>query len=134
MTEPTPDPAPLAVVLTTVRELSKRVVKLTKEVELLRKYGRRSRKWLVVDIILTVAVFVISYLFAQQHSTLVAACQAGNVTRTQERGLWGHLYKSALAEHPTPAQLAADRTLIAYVNKTFANRDCAAVYRPHWLP
>lgn len=134
MTEQTPPQNPLQAALAAVTDLSTRVKKLTGEVVYLRKYGRRSRTFIIFDIVLTVGILAISYLFAQQHSTLVAACQAGNQTRAQERGLWKHLYQGALKEHPTPAQLAADRTLIAYVNKTFASRNCAAVYRPHWLP
>lgn len=134
MTEQIPPQNPLQAALAGVTELAKRVTFLTDEVKLLRTYGRRNRKYIAFDIVLTVAILVVSYLFAQQHSNLVAACQAGNQTRAQERGLWGHLYAGALQEHPTLAQLAADRKLIAYVNKTFANKDCAAVYRPHWLP
>lgn len=65
------------------------------------------------------------------HASNVSACQQGNVTRGQEVQLWQTLYADSLRSGPplTAAQKTADEQFLAYVGRTFAPRDCSAIYR-----
>lgn len=148
MTEQIPPQNPLQAALAAVTGLSERVTKLTGEVVNLRRYGRRNRRYIFIDVALTVVIAAVSWVafdasatadqngvtIAQLHATQVSGCLAGNQTRVQEIKLWEHLAKIASpAPHLTKAQIAANKrevaALLAYIRMTFQPRDCAALYR-----
>jgi hypothetical protein len=115
-----------------------------------KAYGRRSRKWLVFDIALSVALGALgAFTWAQQtridhasaiarhnqvtisqlHASEIKGCKSGNQARVAEIALWTHIYQLSVTKH-TPAKIRAeDIALISYIRRTFAPRDCAAVYR-----
>lgn len=148
MTEQAPEPTTLQATLAAVQDLARRVGTLTAEVVGLRSYGRRSRKFIVIDIVLTIGFAFASYVavdasaaadrngvtITQLHSSQVSGCLAGNQTRAQEIKLWTHL---ASISKPSPGETQAEITaskhqvgvLLAYIRATFAPRDCKAIYR-----
>lgn len=94
---------------------------------------------LTLDVALTVVVSITAVeasdagaranaTVAQLHSTQVSACESGNQTRAQEIALWTHLADLSITAKTTPAQRKADDSLLAYIRKTFAPKDCQAVY------
>lgn len=116
--------------------------------EFLTAYGRRNRMlaWLAgsaafIALGLAVAVAVLfvqvsdnAATISDLHSTNVSACQAGNVSRSEQIQLWEHL---VAVSKPAPGESAAQRrqneetaaAFLGYVRHVFAPRDCAAVYR-----
>lgn len=152
MTEQTPPQAPepttLQAVLAALKDLAARMTTLTAEVVHLRKYGKRNRRYIVIDIALTVVIAAVSYVavhaessahqngvtIAQLHATQVNGCRAGNQTRVQEIQLWTHLASVAT---PAPGEthrqiIKGKRTvaaLLAYIRSTFRPRNCRALYR-----
>lgn len=143
MTDGTPDRE----ALDTAQDLTAALGKMAAEVKRLRTYGRHNRKFIFFDIALTVLLTVFGYLSvhavnqasgarqiaAAEHANLVAACRAGNQTRAEQVTLWTHLAQvSTPPPRATKAQRAKDRQKIAallrYIHKTFAAKDCAAVY------
>jgi hypothetical protein len=114
--------------------------------------GRRTRRIIigtaasvVLDIALTVLVTIVavqassaSSSAAQTRNASVVSCQASNVTRAQEVGLWTHLVSvSEAGPHPgqTAAQLKRNEQALAaflkYVGTVFAPRDCQQIYGAH---
>lgn len=145
-----PDPTTLQAVLATLKDLAGRMTTLTAEVVHLRKYGKRSRRYIVIDIVLTVVIAAVSYVavhaensahqngvtLSQLHQTQLNGCVAGNQTRAQEIALWMHLAqvsRDQSAPHLTERQIAQNKkevaALLAYIRTTFAARDCAALYK-----
>lgn len=109
----------------------------------LATYGKRNRRYIAVDVALTVLLAVFGFVSVQaasqaskatesaaaQHASLVSACQSANQTRVEQVQLWTHLYDQALtSRHLTAKQKADDERLIAYIHHVFAEKDCRAVY------
>jgi hypothetical protein len=150
VTEQTPPLNPLQAALAAVTDLSGRVGALTAEVVRLRKYGRSNRRFIVIDVVLTVALAAVSWLaadataaanrngvtIAQLHQTQLNGCVSGNQTRAQEIQLWMHLAtvsQEQPAPHLTERQIAQNKkevaALLAYIRTTFQPRNCRALYR-----
>ena len=133
--------------LDTAQNLTKGMKVLAEEVKRLRTYGHHNRWFVLIDIGLTILLTVFGYLSvnaasqarsaglaaAANHTNLVASCEAGNQTRAEEVMLWDHLAQiSRPAPGSTKAQVARDKaeiaTLLAYIRKTFAKRQCTKLY------
>lgn len=141
------DGSPDREALDTAQDLTKGMKVLADEVKRLRTYGRYNRKFIVVDIVLTILLTAFGYLSvhaanqahsagqvaAANHANLVAACQAGNQTRAEQVMLWDFLaHLSSPPPHLTKRELAANRKkvaeLLAYVRTIFAKKNCKRVY------
>lgn len=117
--------------------------------EELGRYGRRSRRMIIVtavsllaDLLLTAGVTIVaiqahsaSSAAAATRAASVVSCQQSNQTRAQEVGLWAHLVMvSEAGPHPgqTAAQVAKSKEELAaflgYVGKVFAPRACTQIY------
>jgi hypothetical protein len=121
----------------------------------LRRYGRRNRAYIVVDIILTVIVAAVTAVSAHAYDTAskaslsarqtalsasqlraanITSCQAANGTRAQTIQLWDYILSlpAAPAPHETAAQkaarLKAKADFRAYVHRVFAPRDCEKTF------
>ena len=141
----TPQPDPVA----TAQGLTKALGVMAAEVKELRTYGRRNRKFIWFDIILTVvltAVSVVAVYAVQSASTAnstadqnrvsaIAACVQTNIARAQNEQLWDYLIGISA---PRPGESAAQKAraekalaeIRAKVATTFAPRDCKALYPP----
>lgn len=119
--------------------------------EMLTRYGHASRRriWLsfallTVDIALTVVVSVFAVQAHNASTTAnelrtasIAACQAANVTRAQNRQLWDHLLDISAATPPRPGETktqiaAAQKTAVAfraYVAHVFHSLPCTSLYK-----
>ena len=120
---------------------------LAAEVKKLRKSGRRTWKFVLFDVVLTVGLgvssFVTAHALQSANSATVAAqaakaaakvaeadnrnlCLSSNVSRAQQIGLWDYLFQIA-----GPARTAQGAKLDAefkqHLNSVFAPRDCASV-------
>lgn len=79
------------------------------------------------------------YLSAHNAATLTELCQAGNVARAQQVGLWEYvLHISRPPPHETAAQHAQRertvRAFTAHLHKVFAPRNCAHPSRTEPTP
>jgi hypothetical protein len=140
MTEPKPDP------IATARGLTDALKATAAEVERLRKYGRTNRKFVVVDVALTVLLAVVGLLSAhavsqssaasvlatQNHTAQIAICQSGNQARAQNEQLWNFIIALSTSSPPRPGETAAQKAageriiglLKAKVTMTFKSRNC----------
>lgn len=143
MTEPTQDQK----AITTAQGLIEVVQGLTGEVSNLRKYGRHNRRFIIVDVILSILLAAVSLVAfqasqragdaslvaASEHTNLIASCRLTNESRAASVMLWEHLAQVAKpAPGSTPKQIAADKQqvakLIAYVRTVYRPRDCTTLY------
>ena len=58
------------------------------------------------------------------HASQLAACAIGNQGKVEQQQLWGYLFDLSGG-----ARTAEDKQFLAFVDKTFAPVDCAAVYK-----
>ncbi len=132
MTEPAPPADPLAAIAGVVKELQA----TRAEVVRLRTYGRRNRKFILFDIIVTILLSgigggVVHAIQSANHanSAQLALCQAGNTSRAQQANLWEFLIRLS-----GPPKTAQGRRLIAtfehHLHVVFAPRDCSHLGRP----
>jgi hypothetical protein len=111
---------------------------LQRTVDGITGYRRRTRKlvgWLaaVTAASLLVAGFA-CFLYIRLHDSNVGNCAAGNVTRAQQKQLWGTLFTLA-SENTSSPPSAQSRKLTAEflgdVKATYAPVDCSSRY-PFW--
>lgn len=106
---------------------------LTAEVKHLRRYGRTNRKFVLIDIALTLAVFLAGGLAVRAtqsasdaNSAQLALCQSSNVARHQQIDLWDFLIHLS-----GPPRTAKGRKLIGafehHLEVVYAPRNCAAL-------
>lgn len=121
--------------IATAKGLTDVVRGLTEEVVRLRKYGRTNRRFVVVDILLTLAVFLAGGIgvnaiqkASDANSAQLALCQAGNVSRAQQIDLWDYVLSLS-----KPPQTAEQRAVVAkfeqHLHQVFAPRDCQKLGR-----
>jgi len=129
MTDPGAAPDPLAAITGVMKELQA----TRAEVVRLRTYGRRNRKFIVFDIILTVLLTALSggVVHAIQsaghaNSAQLALCQAGNTARAQQIGIWEFLLKLGNQPRTAHEKQVVDEFL-AHLHQVFAPRDCASL-------
>lgn len=138
MTEPAKDP------VATAQDLTGTLKNVLAEMVHLRKYGRTNRKFVIVDVVLTVLLAGVGGLSVhaasqadQNRTAQIVTCQASNQARAQNEQLWTYLINLSTSQPPRPgetsAQKAASKTLIsllrAKVSATFAARDCQKLAR-----
>lgn len=142
MTEPNTPARALAAVLAALDETKNELRAAQGEMVRLRKYGRRNRLYIVIDIILTVLLSAVGGVsvhavqsagqanqFASQlHANNVTACEAGNIRSVkQQRALDAILSQ-------VPPQTAAARAIVSrdigFIMAGWAPRDCAKAYPP----
>lgn len=125
----------------TLSELSDRLDRVTAREEKTRRLTWRTIIAVGIDIVLSMLLVVVyaqsrdnSVTLSELHANSVNACHLGNETRAQEIMLWDHL---ASISHPSPGETKARQErdakavagLLAYIKRTFAPRDCQALYR-----
>lgn len=119
-----------------VKGLTGQVENLAGEASRLRTYGHRNRLFIVVDIILTVGLSFAGYLAVRATEAAnsataaqMALCQAGNVARAQQTGLWEYVIHLS-----PPPKTAQGRLIVArfehHLRVTFRPRDCARLGQP----
>lgn len=129
MTDREPDQDALAAAET----MTDAVKALTDEVARLRKSQRRSWKFIVFDITLTLALALVGGISVhaaqtagQANSAQLALCQAGNVARAQQVELWDYVL-SITGKPATPRQQKATEEFKHHLNVIFAPRNCEQI-------
>jgi hypothetical protein len=136
-------------------EAKDRDEELAKRDEELAKYGRRNRRLVIADIILTIAVTVstgiavsaivgeshnaatvaeLRQVISEVHQSTIASCQLGNKRAIKERAALDGILETAAV--PKSAPLAEREASAAFEVKTqmlvaggWASRNCAQIYR-----
>lgn len=108
---------------------------LVKTVDEITGYGRRTRALVIRAAVVAVVLFTLSgFLYVQVHDSQLNNCNAGNVSRTQQKQLWETLFALASKGSASPPS-AESRKLTAEflgdVKATYVPVDCAARY-PFW--
>jgi hypothetical protein len=119
-----------------------------------RQLIRRSRRLIAVDIVLTIALALVGLNSARsndradtavataavakaraaaantaavaEHQSLIAGCEAGNVNRKNELGVWDYLL-----DNTTPTSKAQAKALAKFgqkIDQAYAPRNCVKVY------
>jgi hypothetical protein len=120
----------------TAKDLTAAVGTLSKEVARLRRFGRHNRWFILVDIVLTVALSLFGALAvhsaqiaSRASSAQLALCQAGNVARAQQVGIWDYLL--TLSGPPKTPQARVLITKFEHRLKVvFMPRNCARLGQP----
>ena len=122
--------------LATAGNLTDAMTTLAGEVQRLRTSGKRTWKFVLFDIALTIGVAVFGFVAVQANTTAtqnrnaaLISCQATNVAREQNAQLWAYILTLV---SPRPGETAAQKAqgekvltaLRAKVTVTFAARDC----------
>lgn len=135
MTGPAKDP------VATAQDLTETLKTVLAEMVRLRRYGRTNRKFVIVDVVLTVLLAGVGGLSVhaasqadQNRTAQIVTCQSSNQARAQNEQLWSYtltLFKPRPGQTPgQQAQAAvALAALHAKVEQTFAPRDCTALAR-----
>lgn len=111
------------------------------EIQALRNYGRRNRRYiaglaisLALDIILSVVVAFVAVtaaqandLATQNHNTQVATCESSNQSRLVTVNLWNYILDSASKNNADAAKLKQIQDFRAYMQKAYAQRDCSLI-------
>lgn len=89
---------------------------------------------IVLDILLTIGLFYQSHRTAQLASradsnsaAILRSCETSNEARANNKQLWGFLLSLPTPNAPTIQEQANRDKFAAYVNMTFAPRDCSKV-------
>ena len=142
---PPPDTPPRDAI-TTAQGLTGALQGVTDEIKQLRRYGRFNRRFIIVDIALTVLLAFVgglsahavsqssaaSVLAQQNHTAQIVTCQAGNQARAQNEQLWAYVITLLTSSPPRPGTTAAQKAeaarvvalLRAKVETTFESRNC----------
>lgn len=126
---------------TSMDGLAEQVGTLNTQVEAQESYGRRNRRmiwWLVVslllDVVLTAVIVTVavqanqaSDQAAEVHAQQVATCLAGNEARVNNEKLWGYVLAVPPSKPRTAEQLKQIDDFKAFVQRTFAPRDCSKI-------
>ena len=131
---------PLSEAIARVTEVSGQLGAVRRQLERLNRRDRHTRigLWLIMILVaLTVALTVLLGLVAVQandaartashaYASNQALCRASNVSRHQQIGVWDELLDD-LGPPKTKAAARVETSFRAYVKRTFAPRDCAAL-------
>lgn len=102
----------------------------------LARYGRNNRRYIAIDVLLTLVVTAFGALSvhtasqaSQNHTAQIVTCQSSNQARAQNEQLWAYtltLFKPRPGQTPQQREQAAVAlaALHAKVEQTFAPRDC----------
>jgi hypothetical protein len=133
--------------LETAKNQTEAMKLLAAEVNRLRTSGRRTWKFVLFDITLTVALAVSSFIAVRAsdsaHNAQGAAvaaraaaqvaeqdnrnlCLSSNASRAQQTGLWDFLFRLA-GPAPTAQGRKLDAEFLHHVSVVFSPRDCAKV-------
>jgi hypothetical protein len=125
-----------------VKAVREEVAGLRRDVAKDRKYSRRSRKFIVLDVVLTVAVTVFGYLalhnqatISALHSSTVSVCEQSNSRLAKDHAIWAYVL-GALKPPPGASAVQRDRAdmfdarLSGLVGSAYQLRDCKAIYKP----
>lgn len=136
------DPIAVAQAMTTAMEgLANQLDALNSQVEAQRAYGRRNRRgiWVLgvsmaVDLALTVGVVIslaqssnASDKASQVRTQQIVTCQASNEARANNKKLWEYLLALPPTSPRTEKQVRQIADFRAFVDKTFAPRDCTRI-------
>ena len=119
------------------RDQTAAMTALADEVKRLRRFGRNNRKFIVVDVLLTLALAATGAVsvHATQTANSAAAnnrslCQSSNVARAQSIELWDYLLALPPAKGaapPSAQQKERAAAFRAFLDKVYQPRDCAHV-------
>jgi hypothetical protein len=122
--------------LVTARVLADALTGVQAEMKRLRRYGKSNRKFILLDIVLTLGLAlsgVVSVHAVQSadnaNSAQLALCQAGNVARDQQVQLWEYVLHLSAGKHQTAAQKQVAATFDHHLHVLFAPRNCAVLGR-----
>jgi len=125
--------------LATAKDLTGALTAMAAEVKRLRTYGRRNRKFIWIDIALTILLSGVGALSvhatqsaSQANSAQLALCQAGNTARAQQVRLWDYITDLPPVKGSPPPSAAQKKRVAdfkAYLNTVFAPRDCSHLGR-----
>lgn len=125
--------------LETAKNQTEAMIALAAEVARLRTSGRRTWKFVLFDIALTVLLTVFGFIAVraseaatQNRQSALISCQSTNTAREQNAQLWAYILTLFA---PRPGETAREReqgekvlaALRSKVDITFAPRDCAAL-------
>lgn len=136
MTEPND-----AAALETAKNQTEAMILLAGKVEKLSASGRRTWKFVLFDIALTIGLAAFAWIAhgasvsaGQAQQATLLTCQANNTARAENRQIWDFLI--ALSAPPATdtakQKAAADKQLAVIqgeINRAFAPRNCAAILR-----
>lgn len=144
----TPQQPPVTAILEALKATKDEVAATKDEITALRRYGRRNRSFVIVDVVLTVLLAAVGLVSAhaasqssaaqatatQNRTAQIVTCQASNQARAQNEQLWTYtltLFKPKPGQTPQQQERAAVAlaALHAKVEQTFAPRDCTALAR-----
>jgi len=139
MTDPTQRQATLAAAL----RLNESMENLGGEMRALRTYGKQNRHYiwalavsLLLDVVLTVVVVIVAgqardanNLATANRNSQIETCNSSNVARQTSRELWNYILDVAAKqpENETPDRKRQLADFRAYMEKTYAPRDCAQI-------
>lgn len=121
--------------IATAQGLTTAVQALAGEVSQLRKYGRNNRRFVVVDIALTVLLSGVGALSVhaaqaadQAQAAQLALCKLGNESRAEQLQIWTHVIAlSAAGKTQTAQQKETAAAFRVYLGQAVAPRDCARI-------
>jgi hypothetical protein len=125
--------------LETAKSQTKAMETLAAEVMKLRKSGRRTWKFVLFDIALTIGLAFFAWIAhdasdsaAQARQATLATCHANNTSRAENLQIWNFLIvlsRPPASEPPAKRAVAARQLAMiqAEIDKTFAPRNCQAL-------
>lgn len=155
----TPQPPPVTAILEALKATKDEVAATKAEITALRedmgtdrqasqerddrlaRYGRNNRRYIAIDVLLTLVVTAFGALSvhtasqaSQNHTAQIVTCQSSNQARAQNEQLWAYtltLFKPRPGQTPQQQEQAAVAlaALHAKVEQTFAPRNCSALAR-----
>ena len=120
--------------LETAKDLTTALNDVAAEVKRLRKFGRTNRRFIVFDVLLTIALAVtgaVSVHAAQTANSVSASnralCESSNVARAQQIELWNFVLSLSSGKPQTAQQKKNVAEFRQHLDAIFAPRDCGHV-------
>ena len=144
----TDDQKPDREAMETAQYLTGALQAVAAEVKELRSYGRRNRKWIVFDIVITVLLTAVGFIafhaiqsahdanVSAQAARAVAAvatqnnrnlCESSNIARAQQIDLWNYAIGLNKGVPQTAQQKEKTARFEVHLHSLYAPRDCANV-------
>ena len=122
--------------LATAEGLQAALAAMAGELQRVRQGERRNRAFVIFDIALTVLLTLVggvavhsATVASQADKAQLALCQAGNVARAQQLGLWDYLFHLA-GKPPTSQARKLDAEFLHHVHTVFMPRNCSKLGQP----
>ena len=120
--------------LATAKDLTGALTQMAAEVKRLRKFGRTNRRFIVFDVLLTIALAATGAVSVHATQTAssasasnLALCQSSNVARAQQVELWDFVLSLSSGKPQTARQEKNVAEFRQHLEAIFAPRDCGHV-------